>query len=76
MYGMGRILDIFECPGCKMKVAHGDCFCKGCGRKFSAEDVALMQQKNVKGLWSGTLVGAIFFVILIVLLVFFFDSFS
>lgn len=76
MYGMGRVLDIFDCPGCEIKVAHGDRFCKGCGRKFSTEDVAAMQRKNNKGSWRGSVVGAIFFGVLMILLMFFFNAFS
>jgi hypothetical protein len=69
MFIISNIRDVFECPGCKMLVAYGDRFCKGCGRKFTAEDVAKMTQRNVKGLWSGAVVGAVFFIAVILLFI-------
>lgn len=69
MFLISNIRDVFKCPGCKTLVAYGDRFCKRCGRKFTEEDVAEMTQENVKGLWSGTVVGAVFFVVIILLFI-------
>lgn len=69
MFIISNILDVFKCPRCKTLVAHGDRFCKGCGKEFTAEDVAEMTQRNVKGLWSGAIVGVIFFIAVILLFI-------
>lgn len=64
---ISNIRDIFKCPYCGTYVAHGDNFCKGCGVKFTKEDVAKMKNTDKKGMWNGHTVGLIFFGVVIVL---------
>ena len=40
---MNTLHDIYRCPGCVAIAAHGNSFCRGCGNKFSADDIELMK---------------------------------
>jgi predicted amidophosphoribosyltransferase len=69
MFIISNIRDVFKCPGCKTLVAHGDRFCRRCGRGFTVEDVAEMKGSDTKNLWNGAVVAVIFFIAIIFLFI-------
>ena len=35
--------DIYRCPHCSFIAAHGNSYCRGCGVKFTKNDIAIME---------------------------------
>ncbi len=69
MLNNSNLRDVYRCPNCHTYVAHGDRFCKGCGKEFTDEDVSKM--RKVGGVRFVILV--LFAIVAMVLLVVFFD---
>ncbi|MEC8428714.1 MAG: zinc ribbon domain-containing protein [Pseudomonadota bacterium] len=40
---MKTLHDIYRCPNCGHTAAHGNSFCRGCGIRFSSEDISRMK---------------------------------
>jgi len=40
--GTSTLADIYRCPHCSSKAAHGDSHCRGCGVNFSKNDIEVM----------------------------------
>ncbi len=46
------LYDIYRCPHCGAIAAHGNAYCRGCGVRFTSDDVEIMEKNIRSPMWA------------------------